>query len=324
VGFLDRLFGKRSTKSQNAGASEELGISSEDLFAKLEQDTMDFDEFRQKVIALIWREDNPGLSFLCENQLILTPIFIEKAIEEISPGNKWNDMLWLMARRLIEAGNWPHLAPLLEDKRHLVPNPEGGRKVMEPFVVVTRKPIDETLNLPPSLLRLIHADMTGLDHEDDTTIDKMFAEFLVIGPGFYRKYLSSIDFPYGDRVLIRVPMGRPPQLKVFEGRVLRDRARLIPLLLDEFEAILSRYRSEKIRHATQGERDLFYSLIDFEIAERPVYVVEAEEGRLLIYLKEGDRIHWIESLDAWQREDRSSPLGSLDSSTLDAIRKDFE
>lgn len=101
---------------------------------------MGFDEFRESVLHLIWYEDHVGLKHLCEEQVVMTPIFIEKAIEEIKHGNKWNDTLWLIAQRLIAEGNWPIYLPLLEKKRYLVPNPDGGKKVMEPFVVVSKFP----------------------------------------------------------------------------------------------------------------------------------------------------------------------------------------
>lgn len=319
--LLNRLFRTKRNSPPGSAQNKEPAASPDDLFTALERDTMDFGEFRQRVEHLIWRDDHQGLRQLCQDQPIVAPLFTEKAIGEIAPGNKWNDMLWLMAQRLIDAGDVSYLRTSLEVKRHLVPNPDLGRKAMEPFVVTTNTSLpDEVLKLPVSLLRLLHSDITGIDPQNDATIDRVFADLVMIGPGFLHKYLSSIDFPYGDHALLRVPMGRPPQLKILEGRALRGKARLVPLVFDKFEAILNPYRAGKIRDATQSERDLFYSLIDFEIEGRPVYVIQADEGTLLIYLEEGDRIRWIESLDVWQSEDRSRPLGPLNSSTLDALR----
>jgi hypothetical protein len=324
MSLLNRLFRKHDRKSDDATATSEKDGSYDDLIAKLRQTTMDFDTFRETVIRLIWLEDDAGLTNLCREQTAITPLFISKVIAEISPENKWNDVLWLIARRLIAAGDWPHYQPLLEEKRTLVANPEGGRKVMEPFVVVSKTPVDEAnAQFPAVILRFLQGDITSIDLEDDTSIDKMFADLVILGPGFYRKYLAGIEFPYGDSAMMQIPLGSPPRLTVFEGRVLRGRARLVPLVYDGFEAILARYRTGQIRDATQDERDLFYTLIDFEITGRPVYVVEAEEGRLLIYLQENNRIQWIESLDIWVSDARKESLGSINRSTLDALDKEF-
>jgi hypothetical protein len=325
MSLLNRLFMRRNRRSGDATAASENQISSDDLVAKLKQSTMDIDTFREAVIRLIWFEDDAGLRNLCRDQIAITPIFISKVIEEIAPDNKWNDVLWLFAQRVIVAGGWPHYLPLLEEKRHLVRNPEAGRKVMEPFVVVSKAPVSEAnAQFPAVILRLLQGDMSGINHEDDTSIDKMFADQVILGPGFFRKYLAGIEFPYGDRAMMQLPLGSPPRLTVFEGRVLRGKVRVLPLVHDGFEAILARYRTGKIRQATKDERDLFYALIDFEITGRPVYVIDAEDGRLLIYLEEDKRIKWIESLDIWVSEARKEPLGSINRSTLDALGKEFK
>jgi hypothetical protein len=324
MGLFNRLFGKMHPESSKTTASAKKGTPEVDLWAELERSTMNLEDFRGRVMELIWKEDHTGLKQLCHDQIVMTPIFIEKAIEEIQPGNKWNDVLWLMSQRLIKAGNWPHYLPELEEKRHLVTNPDGGKKVMESFMVVTKHPIDKNqLKYPATLLQLLNGDMTGINHEDDATIDRMFADWVILGPGFCRKYLADIDFPYGDRAILRVPLGSPPKLEQFEGKVLRGKARLVPLVLDKFEAILDKYKNGEIREASEEERNLFYSLIDFEIAGRPVYVVESKEGRLLIYLQEKDRIHWIESLDVWRSEKPKKSMDTLDRSILDALRNDF-
>ena len=65
----------------------------------------------------------------------MLPFFVEKIIDEIAPGNHWNDVLFLIARRLIEAE--PRLGVRtqhLEAKKRFVGNPSGGREILGPFV----------------------------------------------------------------------------------------------------------------------------------------------------------------------------------------------
>lgn len=95
---------------------------------------MDFDTLRDEVVSLIWRDDAEGLRRLCASQIML-PFFVEKLVAEIAPGNRWNDVLCLMARRLMQAD--PMMAIYrdeLDRKRPLVPNPAGGRELLAPFV----------------------------------------------------------------------------------------------------------------------------------------------------------------------------------------------
>jgi hypothetical protein len=106
------------------------------------KDQMDFGTLRDAVISLIWQDNMEGLRQLCEQQIML-PLVLEKIIDEIAPGNRWNDALFLMSRRLIEAD--PRMADCreqLKKKMPLVSNPSGGREILRPFVREEISPAD--------------------------------------------------------------------------------------------------------------------------------------------------------------------------------------
>jgi len=139
---------------------------------------------------------------------------------------------------------------------------------------------------------------------------------VILGPGFLQEYLRSSEInKYCAIARFRASISPLPKGMVLEGRVLLDKARLLPLVHPEFEAILRKYRRGTIRIATDKERSLFYALIDFEI-DYPVYVIDSDEGRLLVYLQAGTRIHWLEYLNLWN-------LGGLDQSTLVFLKERF-
>lgn len=109
----------------------------DDLFAKMQDSAMDIDQMRDKVMSYIWYNQMDKLHDLCEDQIIMTPIFFEKLIREIVPGNKWNDVLFLTARKMLEAYPDPVIliySHSLEEKHSLVKHPDGGKEIMAPFV----------------------------------------------------------------------------------------------------------------------------------------------------------------------------------------------
>jgi hypothetical protein len=319
---------KDSPSEQQPSEQSDKKFDWDEIQAELERATMGVEEFRDTALSLIWKDDEQGLEQLCTSQMITAPLFVEKVIAEIRPGNEWNDLLFLLGRRLIRAGRWHYLSPSLEEKRCHVQNPEGGREILASLIATPETSptfrVEDGRTIPESLRKLFEGDLTGLDPKDESTLDRVFADWLVVGPGFYHRYLASKSFEYGDRMISEIPMGTPPKAKLFEGRVFRGVARAVPLVVDEFQDILAKYRNGKLRDATDDERELFYALINFEIEGRPVPVIEAEEGRLVVYLQEGDRIYWIDSLDAWHQEAASQPPASLGNATLDALKKRFE
>jgi hypothetical protein len=160
--------------------------------------------------------------------------------------------------------------------------------------------VEKGLKLPSNLIRLLTADITGINHEDPRTVDSVFAETVLIGPMFLKRYLGgSVTEEKADRAMFRIDSD------VFEGRVLVEMKRVLPLADPQFESTFSLYHDGLLRNATDEERLIFYRLIDFEIKGKPAYIAESKAGRVLIYLDEKERIKWIEYLDDWKKSRKS-------------------
>jgi hypothetical protein len=85
---------------------------------------MDLDAFRDSVLAHLARQDLDGLRQ--DSQAVMAPIFVEKFINDIAPGNPWNDVLYLMARKLMEvSADVRYLSTELEAKRPLAGRPDA-------------------------------------------------------------------------------------------------------------------------------------------------------------------------------------------------------
>jgi hypothetical protein len=165
--------------------------------------------------------------------------------------------------------------------------------------------VEKGLTVPPNLIRLLTADITGISPEDPRTVDAVFAEMVMIGPMFFKRFLaSSVTEQKADRAMLRIDS------EVYEGRVLMGVKRLLALADPQFESAMCLYRDGLLRNATDEERLVFYRIIDFEIKGKPVYIIESKAGRLLVYLDEETRIKWIEYFDDWRKPQMPS-LGRL-------------
>jgi len=83
---------------------------------------LDIDVFRNSVLTHLAHKDVDGLRM--DADAVMAPIFVEKIIDDIQPGNPWNDVLYLMASKLMEIA--PPLRNGLEEleaKRQFVNRP---------------------------------------------------------------------------------------------------------------------------------------------------------------------------------------------------------
>ena len=154
---------------------------------------------------------------------------------------------------------------------------------------------------PHAIAALLGVDADGIDGSSSGATDAILAPVVVLGPGFFRQYMRLPALKQiGTATQFRMPLGTPPKVSTFEGRMLLGPSRASLLTVPELRAVLAQYREGRLRQATPKERAIFYALIPFEIEGRPVYVVESSEGRLLVDLDDGKRVSWIEYLDQWQ------------------------
>ena len=99
-------------------------------------DPIDLDPiaFRNSVLRHLELDDDAGLRL--DAAAVMAPIFVEKFIDEIAEDNPWNDVLFLMAKRLMEvSADLRHMSDLLQAKKVCVNHPEAKLKdlvVIEP------------------------------------------------------------------------------------------------------------------------------------------------------------------------------------------------
>ncbi|MBI4871455.1 MAG: hypothetical protein HY814_07800 [Candidatus Riflebacteria bacterium] len=164
--------------------------------------------------------------------------------------------------------------------------------------------VESGLVPPSNLLRLLSSDIAGIERDNPRTIDRVFAQMVLIGPMFLQRFLkSSVTEQKAERAMFQLDG------KVYEGRVLMGLKRVLPLADPQFEAVMSEYRTGLLRSATDEERLTFYRIIDFEIEGQLVYVLEADIGRVLVFLEGNERIKWIEYLDDWRKPETPTLAG---------------
>ena len=97
----------------------------------LRPEDSNLDAFTNLTLLALSEDDDTRLRQL--GQVVMAPIFVEKFIDDIRPGNEWNDVLYLAARRLIElTPELRYLMPSLEDKKAHV------KKAGKPFRKLVR------------------------------------------------------------------------------------------------------------------------------------------------------------------------------------------
>ena len=97
----------------------------DDAFADLDPIDTDLDAFRDAVLAALVAEDDAALTRA--GQAVMAPIFVEKLIADIRPGEPWNGVLYLMSRRVIGASpELRYLVPSLDAKLPLVDDPSAS------------------------------------------------------------------------------------------------------------------------------------------------------------------------------------------------------
>jgi hypothetical protein len=128
-----------------------------------------------------------------------------------------------------------------------------------------------------------------------------FGEPLVVGPALW-KILVGLDAGLanaGTFSLALIPHpGRDPEK--LEMRTFLEAAEVGVLTRSPaFRKIGRAFATANIRPADDGERQLFYAFVPFELAGQPVTIAERGRDRLLVYLDEHHRPTWIDVLSAY-------------------------
>jgi hypothetical protein len=85
----------------------------------------DIDAFTNAAFVSLAAGDEGRLVSLSD--AVMAPVFLEHFITEIRPGNQWNDVIYCVVAKLIEANReLGYLRPSLDEKRDLVARPDAS------------------------------------------------------------------------------------------------------------------------------------------------------------------------------------------------------
>jgi hypothetical protein len=165
--------------------------------------------------------------------------------------------------------------------------------------------------------------VSGTDHEercatmiaaivDGTDITPYLSDLLIVGPGFTHSMSGDqAKFPYGKAMLMQGTYGGRQMF--FLGRGVQDEELVTMLKSSEFREFLRGFKSRDAKPATQAEREIYYSLIAWEIEGQPVTVIRDDTRRLLIHNTDEGKLFWIDMIDQY-------PVPSIAENVDEAIK----
>jgi hypothetical protein len=123
------------------------------------------------------------------------------------------------------------------------------------------------------------------------------SDLLMVGPGFAQAMAGDqMTFPYGKAMLITGDFGG--RRSYFLSYGVMDDEVLTMLRSSEIRACFRGFVVQKAVPATKEEREMYYSLIGWEIAGQPVTVIREGTKTLLLQATEG-KLHWIDRVDQY-------------------------
>lgn len=128
-----------------------------------------------------------------------------------------------------------------------------------------------------------------------------FAPSMTVGPallGILLKLDPAIA-SWGTAVVNPLPH-KKGAAQTMEMRTFSDERAAISLLRSTgFRKIGRAFSQATLRAATDGERELFYDFVPFEIAGKPITISERDTDRLVVYLDDNERIVWMDVLSGY-------------------------
>lgn len=118
-------------------------MTDDDLSASLSPEDMDIDAFTNAVLTRLAEGDDEGIRAL--GDAVMAPLFVERYIDDIGPGNAWNDVLYHAVERLTALNaELAYLRPGLDAKQPFVARPNA------PFrELVTIEQHDDGMQIQP-------------------------------------------------------------------------------------------------------------------------------------------------------------------------------
>ena len=130
----------------------------------------------------------------------------------------------------------------------------------------------------------------------------VLASPLVIGPALW-SLLAKLDPGLGEagtKATSALPH-KTGQQQALEVRSFAHEPELAALLRSPaFRKIGRAFAQANVRMATAAEREQFYLLVPFEIANRAVTIAERDADRLVVFLDDKGRLAWLDVLSAYR------------------------
>ena len=142
------------------------------------------------------------------------------------------------------------------------------------------------------------------------------APSMTIGPALWG-ILLKLDpaiASWGTAVVNPLPHKRGAAQTMEMRTFTDDRAPLSLLRSTGFRKIGRAFSQATLRAATDGERELFYDFVPFEIAGKPVTISERDADRLVVYLDDNERIVWMDVISGYATAPAATPPAPAQSS----------
>jgi len=147
---------------------------------------------------------------------------------------------------------------------------------------------------------------------DGDTMAPYLADLLVIGPGFAHAMAGDqTKFPYGKAMLLTGNFGGRQVFFLSRGVMVDEAVTLFKS--PEVRVFLRGFKDQKAEPATRHDRELYYSLIAWEIAGEPVTIIRDGSRRLLLQATKEGKLHWIDRIDQY-------PVPSVAGSVDEAVK----
>ncbi len=124
------------------------------------------------------------------------------------------------------------------------------------------------------------------------------SNLVFLGPGFMKAMnADALNFAYGKPMLITGNVGG--RKVVLAGRMFKKEHLKKLFSSSDFRSVLQGIVYGKARPANKEERDLYYSLISWEIEGKPVTLIEKGHRRLLVDTHRDGNLFWLDMIDQY-------------------------
>jgi hypothetical protein len=204
-------------------------------------------------------------------------------------------MLLLMCATCAHSSNTPNKPVGTPEKSArgttviIVPDPNAAPKSSSPWGQSMPDSANEAA---------VHAALATVQQGGSAALAKL-QSVLIMGPALwdYLKRLDSSLVPHGTPSELHLPLP-DGKVQILESRSFKEEELSALVSSLGFQKVMQVFATGSPRAATEEERKLFYAMIPFEIAGKPVTVVDVEDQKLITNLLEG-KLMWLDLISSY-------------------------